>query len=368
MTLGTTTAAAAVVHDFNGERTKKISESAETCTGPGPVTGALGQVNALTVSPGEAMGEESHLWLAEQREQGFVGERVDQFGIGAATVKCEQQLEHAASLRSVYEGVAVGHSTGEREVYVGAEAAAGGETSTRVGAFGPTGKLQAIWTGEQTPNASPGHPDGFAESGGGAPGEPPHANVTDVAVDQSSGDVFVSTASGGTGVVDVFAPVAGGAEPAGVLAQLTGTCENIGEIAAGLAPCAVIPFEGGVRSIAVDPGTGDVLVASGRAVDVFEPTGIDEYRFVRRITETAAGHPFQSVIKAVAAGGGEDNGDIYVVEAENGTTKEGDDKVVYQFSSEGVFLGGIEGTPTGSVRGSEERRRRFGKRRSVRRR
>ena len=237
-------------------------------------------------------------------------------------------------------GVAVGHATGEREVYVGAYEDRTSHAHGVVGVFGPTDNLQATWTGANTPNGS------FADSGGGS-----GANVTDVAVDEASGDLFVSTAQGGSsGVVDVFDPIPGGAEPAGVLAQLTGTCENVGEIAAGLAPCSSsvsgkpIPFEGGVRSIAVDPGTGELLVASGRAVDVFEPTSLNEYKFVRQITGASVEHPFGRGLEAVAAGGGEGDGDIYVVEEHEIE----EPSVVYQFNFEGVYLGSLEGTPAGS--------------------
>ena len=359
-TVGSAPASAADVHKFEPTPTAEISKSAETC---GAVTGPLGQVNALTLSPGEMIGEASHLWVAEQvkpEEPGKPGsqvERVDQ--LGAATGSCQQQLQHPASLDRLYGGIAAGHGTGEREVYLGANESAAGEAGARVAVFGPAGTLQAIWTGEHTPNASPGHPDGFAESAGESEGKRRYANVTDVTVDESletaadwaRGDVLVSTHGGDSehgeaGVVNVFDPreAAAGKEPPNLAAQLTGTCEAVGEIATGSEAChesATVPFTG-PQSIAVDPADGDLLVADAHAVNVFEPVATGppgEYRFLHQITETTAGHPFEHPIHALAAGGGEGDGDIYV--SEDGAA------VVYQFSSEGVFLGSLRGTPAG---------------------
>ena len=150
----TNVAYAAVVHNFEPAPTEAISKSAETC---GTVTGPLGEVNALTVSlekPGEAS-----LWLAEQKETG-VGERVDEFnaetGAGCSQIP-RPSLEH---LFLPDFGVAVGHVTGEREVYVGAYEDRTSHAHAVVGVFGPAGTLQAVWTGANTPNGS------FADSGG----------------------------------------------------------------------------------------------------------------------------------------------------------------------------------------------------------
>ena len=323
-------AEAAVVHAYLPEVSTAISEAADSC---GSVTGPLGAVNASVVDQGD-------LWLAERRDNaGADEERVDE--LDAATGACVSQLGPAPSLERLFQGVAVGHRTGEREVYVGAAEKLGGETGARVAVFGPTGALQAVWTGRDTPNGSAEHPDGFAESGG-----TDKANVTDVAVDESEslddwaiGDVFVSTASKETGVVDVFEPEAGGAEPPKVVKQLIGTCslETV---------CTVTEEEehrfSGPHSVAVDPGNGDLLVADGHVVDVFEPvpmSAFHEYKFLRQITETSEGRPVERPIKTLASGGGEGNGDVYVVE-EGGA-------VAYQLSVEGAFLGSLTATPAG---------------------
>jgi WD40-like Beta Propeller Repeat len=287
----------------------------------GPVGGA--RVYAMTAAPGEAPGEAGHLWVAEPG-------RVDEFN--ASSGEWESQLEHIGDDSEVF-GVAVGGSTGEREVYVtdvfGARRA--------VAAFGPNGKLQQEWTGSDTPEGS------FANSGAGS--EP--AYVSALAVDGSAsladwakGDVFVGTRGNGRGaVVDVFKPVAGGGEE--YVTQLMGTCPVPGATVGG-ATCEaaeVVPFaDSGPRSVAVDAATGDLLVADGAGVDFFEPVGLDEYRYLRRIT----GIPGRSFVPVgnVAVGGGEGGGDIYVTEA----SQTGSSPVVYQFNSKGEYLGSLTGT------------------------
>ena len=338
-------AQAAIVHDFESTPTKAISEHAPTCTGPGSVTGALGEVNAMTIDPQEPVGGSSHLWLAETLAEGSK-ERVDE--LNASTGACEQQLE-AASLSQPIRGVAVGHATGEREVYVGAHEDRTTKTEDVVGVFDPSGALQSVWTGKATPGGSFSH----LSSGGGT-------HVLDIAVDGSTnaataGDVYVAVEGfeQNHGAVYAFKPeaVLKGAEPASVLAALTGTCETPGEVATGLLACAassshaIVPFKGLVAGVAVDPANGDLIVAddgiegSLPVIDVFKPEGLDEYVFVRQITEVE-GHSF-TAFSGVSAGGGEGNGDIYVADdAPSGP-------VVYQFGAEGAYLGKLTGPPSG---------------------
>ena len=314
----------AVVHSYLPSLSKGIAVAAESC---GKVSGSLGQVNASIVDEGD-------LWLAEQQEPNGVGERVDEFD--ASTGACSEQLEHAVSLERAFEGIAVGHETGEREVYVGAAARGGGEASARVGVFGPAGGLQAVWSGADTPNGS------FAEGGGGA-----KANVTGVAVDESgvagdwaSGDVLVSTASNIGGVVDVLGPVAGGVEPPGEdVWQLTGICPVAGESCPG----AVIPFEG-PDGVAVDQANGEVFVVdNNRVVDIFRLKGLaGEYEYVGQLGG------FERTVRGVAVDGGAvDGGDIYVWE---GGKEPGEASVVDEFSAAGerLLLGRLTGTPAGA--------------------
>jgi hypothetical protein len=177
-------AQAAVVHPFESKTTEEISKEAKTCSGPGKLTGPLHHVQNLAVDPGEVPGEKGHLWVAEERQVPEEGaDRVDAFN--DATGKCEGQLENASSLRKpFFGGVAVGHGTGEREVYGGVKEGGGGEDLVAV--FGPSGGLQDVWSGAGTPVGS------FAASA-------VNAELTGVAVDESppvgdwaSGDVVVA--------------------------------------------------------------------------------------------------------------------------------------------------------------------------------
>ncbi len=148
-------ARAAVVHHLERATTEAISSEALTCHGPGSVLGPLGQVNALTIAPGQAPGEAGSLWVAEQQreeESHHVVERVDTFN--DTTGGCVGQLENVSSLqKAFFGGITVGVHTGEREVYVGTIRQQGvGEALVAV--FGPSGKLQGVWTGADTPDGS----------------------------------------------------------------------------------------------------------------------------------------------------------------------------------------------------------------------
>ncbi|MGH2834671.1 MAG: hypothetical protein ACRDKD_00555 [Solirubrobacteraceae bacterium] len=327
---------AAILHEYKPEVSEKIDEGVPASSGaamPGPIVGAFG----LTTDSGR-------LWVAEPFEEETGRSRADAFD--GTTGAFASQLDEAPSLVTFENGIAVGHGTGEEEVYVGSNGAA-------VGVFGPSGALQATWTGAGTPNGS------FTESGGESV-----ANLHNVAVDNSTntladwaaGDVYVTTARRErfTGeefqsynVVDVFAPEAGGAEPSKVVARITGTCE-----APGTCPGKVVPFTS-PRAVAVSAQTGEVLVVdyvgNASVVDVFQPVGLDEYSFVRQLTGTcpkAGTCPGEEIpfggVSSVAVDSG--NGEIYVGEFGG---------AVQELSAEGEFLGRITGTPSsplGTVR------------------
>jgi hypothetical protein len=268
---------------------------------PGPVT----SLESMTVDSG-------HVWMAEHMEGGN-NFRVDQFS--AATGGFLAQPLHSGSHE--YLGVAVGHLVGEPEpeVYTGEYIHEGLGV---VGVYSASGANQATWTGAETPAKSLGV-------------------VFDVAVDNSAsladwaaGDVYVPVP--GQNVVDVFKPVAGGTEK--YVTQLTGTC-------ATPASCTEDTFTK-PRQVAVNSANGDVLVGDGSVVDVFEPTVLGGYAFVRQLTGTPAGSFKEAAVVGgvgVAVDGG--NGDIYVMEEQD----------VDQFSSEGVYRGHLIGTPAGPFSG-----------------
>ncbi len=104
---------------------------------PGPLLG----VEAMTI-------DEGHLWLAEDVEGENGVFRVDEFN--SASGAFEAQLAQAPALHTVRDGIAVGHVTGEREIYL--TAAEG--SSLVVALFGASGALQTTWNGAGTPSGS----------------------------------------------------------------------------------------------------------------------------------------------------------------------------------------------------------------------
>ncbi len=253
--------------------------------------------------------DSGELYVAEGRVSGgdpSLG-RLDKFN--ASTGAFIGQFPRVPSLSYLYQGVAVGHSTGETEVYIGADKV--NTTEGVMAVFSSAGALQATWEGRDTPA------NGFGcfNCGGQFKGG--------VAVDNSgnpltTGDVYVSAPR--QGVVDVFEPKAGGGES--YVTQLTG-------------PEPGVTFKTVVHDVAVDQLNGDVLVVEEEAVDVFEPTVLG-YTLVRRLAGTPSG-AFEGV-SGVAVDGS--NGDIYVTAG----------SVVDQFSSAGAYLGELTGvgTPAGA--------------------
>jgi hypothetical protein len=317
LALASAPANAAFTHEFLAEPSAEITKGVPASAGaplPGPVNG----VNSMTVDSGD-------LWLAEKRE-GTGDTPTDEFD--AATGKFLLQFSPTPSFTPAFDGIALGHVTGKTEVYVvGADEAGKGV----VGVLDSSGALQATWSGAETMNGS------FTHDNGGDT----VAEVVGVAVDASSspetnGDVYVAAGSRNEAfaqfnVVDVFKPVAGGKEPATVAAPLTGTC-----ISPGTCPGETVPFAR-PSGVAVSPFNSDVLVVDAtKVVDVFEPTVLGEYAFVRQLTGTPAGAFGE--IHGVAAGG---NGNIYVA---NGQT-------VDEFSAAGESVGSLTETPVGLLSG-----------------
>jgi hypothetical protein len=283
-------AQAEVIHRY-GSRIAEVP--AEGVPLPGPVTG----LNSMTVDSG-------HLWVAEKVE-GTGNTRIDEFN--ASTGAFVSQLPQPSGLEEpvLNDGIAVGHATGE--VYVGGKALVAGEPEGVVAVFDPTtGALLGTWTG--TPGGA------FGREGVQGVAVDNSVNLTD----EARGDVYVADSTHGVGVVDVFRPETGGKEK--YVTQITDT-----------------PTEplGPARGVAVDEANGDVLVSTEAGLDVFEPTVLDGYVFVRQLTGVSGlGH-------AIAVDGA--NGEIYVSSA----------NVVEQFSSTGVPLGRMTGvgTPVGQFDG-----------------
>lgn len=287
-------ASAAVAHKYLSQITEVPASSGAGAPGP------LGGVNAMAVDSG-------NLYVAEPATQSTL-ERLDEFN--ASSGAFVRQFALPPSLRAFYYfGLAAGHSTGEEQVYAGAE---DGEAKDFVTVFDGEGHLLgAPWSGVDTPAGS------FSPFGiGGIAAD----NSTSLG-DWAAGDVYVSDRN--NKVVEVFKPSAAGKEE--YVTQIEG-------------PESGVAF-GEPSLVAVDQSNGDVVVVDNRnVVDIFEPTVLGKYALAGQLTGTPAG-PFKNINteqfgKSLAV---DSSGDIYVAENEPA--------VVYQFSATGEYLGRLTGTP-----------------------
>src|SRR6185312_4120642 len=241
-----TSVQAAVTHKY-------LSQITEVPTGPGVVTpGPLSAVSATAIDSG-------NLYVAEFME-GVGGERFDEFN--ASSGAFVRQFTLPPSLQAFYYfGLAAGHATGEEQVYAGAE---DGEFKDFVAVFDGEGHpLGTPWSGVDTPAGS------FSPFGIGGIAADSSSSLGDWA----AGDVYVSDVN--DKVVDVFKPLPGGKEE--YVTQIEG-------------PETGIAF-GRPSLVSVDQSNGDVVVVDENTVDIFEPTVLDKYALVRRLTGTPSG-PF----------------------------------------------------------------------------
>lgn len=291
-------AGAAVTHEY----LKKITE---VPVGSGAqFTGPLDKVESMTVDAGE-------LYIAEGENE---VSRLNKFD--AASGAFLAQFPHVPSLGYLDQGVAVADATGD--VYVGGDEGQAG----RVAVFSAGGNLLSTWNGADTLAGN------FGCFGCGSPAGVAVDNSGSLA-DWAAGDVYVSVPE--QGAVYVFKPKAGGGEE--YVTQLPD-------------PEPGVPFNfAGAGGVTVDQANGDVLIAERQAVDVFEPTVLHEYALTRRLT-AAAGGPF-TLVKAVAVD--DASGDTYVADQTNTSNNE-ETAVLDQFSSAGVYLGHLTGTPSGLFR------------------
>jgi hypothetical protein len=327
LSFGVTTAEAAVTHKYEPVPSKEITAGvpAGTKVGPEPaLTGPLTSVNAMAVDSG-------FLYIAEWKEGTNGIDRLDKFD--ASTGTFISQFPQVPSLHGNEMSVAVAHSS--RDVY------AAGEKSEVVAVFSEAGALEGLWTG-------------LGSVGGLAVDNNNPLSLEDWA----KGDVYVL--NGNQAAVDVFKPGIKGAKgteeaPEAAGPPLTGTCPSTGKTVGGT-ECAAgveeVPFTQ-PRAVAVSQSTGEVLVLDHRTseagegvdvVDVFKPTGLNQFVFVRQLTGTPNGGPWEApsnefTLHGVAAGV---NGDIYVSEQNH----------VDQFNSEGVYEGHLSETPAGPFPGN----------------
>lgn len=300
---------------------------------PGP----LGKMESMTIDAGR-------LWVAEGSP--FKPSRVDEFDAktGAflgqpislpTTPKAEEKLSTCFG-EGCGGGIAIGHSSGEAEVYVAGE----GHGVSGVSVFDEAGSLKSTWTGAGAPGGS------FyirEENSGRKAG-----TVEAIAVDNSAspldagaGDVYVALnnrfftgqPSGEHHVVDVFHPETSGEER--YVGQITGT-----------SPSEPFKF---IVGVSVEP-SGDVIVDDfnftisgnvvnivGSSLDVFEPTvAPGGFTFVGKLAGPPPSGAFDRV-ETLATDLG--TGELYAADY----TRDG--YRVEQFSSEGVYLGHIDDIP-----------------------
>ncbi|HEY4452289.1 MAG TPA: hypothetical protein VGN13_11935 [Solirubrobacteraceae bacterium] len=308
--VGTASARAAVIHEFLTEPSQMLTKGVPLGSGAA-VTGRFAAVGAMTDDGGDV--------FIASKVPGGGATSVSRFADSSGAY-LPPQLNEVGSLTNLEFGVAVGHATGEEEVYVGAI----DEGGQRVAVFGSSGALQATWSGAATPQGS--------FTGGG--------ELTGIAVDSfanaledwASGDVYVATGGREHNFVDVFRPTAGGTEPE-LAAQLAGTCAASHETCNG---GEVVPF-GRPTELAVSGFNGDVFVGDeNRVVDMFAPGPIaGQYEFLGALNGPPPTGEFGEV-KAIAADAG--NGDVYVAE----------EHVVNEFDRAGNYVGHITGTPDGA--------------------
>jgi hypothetical protein len=282
-----------------------------------PSPGRLDEVHALAV-------DASELYVADGNGAQYRVDKFDDFS-GAFAL----QFAQAPSLSFLHQGLAVGHGTGEEEVYVAGDEFPAGHAEGAVAVFGATGDLQGVWKGGDTPS--------------GAFGCFECAGTAGVAVDNSAsfadwavGDVYVVDPL--HAVVDVFRPQAGGKEQ--YVTQLRGP-EPPGVMFSRPVGVAVSGFNGDV--LVLEASATEV---SGRRVEIFRPAAMSgQYDFVGVLTGTPAG-AFKDV-SAIGVDGG--NGDIYVSEEGSEIVVQGTEEVsgaVAQFDAAGEYLGRLTGTPT----------------------
>ncbi len=301
LALGGVVARAAVIHEFLPEPSKQFGED-----------GLSGNLKVMTLDSGD-------LYIDQKEESPSLKE------FDASTGALVKQFP---SLPMFPWGLAVGHSTGEPEVYVAGLKERRGESLEEgvgeVDVFDAAGVLQNTWTGADTPDKEFGV-NFFARGA--------------VAVDESgslswaAGNVYVADQhpfsalrAGEKDVVDVFKPEATGGEK--YVTQLEGGAEP------------GVTF--GAYYVAVDQSNDEVLVVgeeSGqRRVHIFKPSAIPgQYEFMGSLEGSPGIQEIAGVTVDNGAGAG--SGDIYVWGIEPG--------VVDQFNSAGEYVAQLTGTPAG---------------------
>jgi hypothetical protein len=304
-------AGAAVTHEFLAGLSAKLNEGVpavgphgEPVAVPGPLVGG----RSMTVDSGE-------LYVAEYD---FVNTMSATDKFDASSGAFLAQFPQVSSSAYLHQGITVGHSTGEAQVYVG------GDEEGQKGAVAvltPSGGVQAVWHGSDTPSGSFGCFECNASASIAVDANPSSLG------DWAAGDVYVTDPE--HRVVDVFKPLPGGGEE--YVGQLTGP-------EAG-------SFNEPLR-VAVEPLSGVVLVddlgpdESTASIYMFKPAPVaGQYEFLGKLE----GPPPTGAFKQQPRAGNyltvdASNGDIYVAAREG-------QSFVNEFNTQGKYLGRLAGTP-----------------------
>jgi hypothetical protein len=265
----------------------------ETVPVPGPIVAA----DAMTIDSGEVYVAD-HVYL----ETGRPTYRIDRFN--AATGAFIAQFPRpAGSVTYAVDGIAVGHSGGQTYVYVSASEADEGATARVVAVYNQAGTLQKVWRGAEALSK------GFS-----------CCQQADVAVDDSpglgdwaAGDVYVTDQ--GNNVVDVYEPETGSGEKKPV-AELKGVSPSE-------------PFQAPYQ-VAVSTVNGDVTVADGSGIHLFQPAAIQgQYELLATLARPD-GSAFTNQV-VISANDGE--GDIYVLPR--------NEHQIFEFNAAGEYQGRV---------------------------
>jgi hypothetical protein len=294
-------AQAAVTHEYLPGLSAKLSEGVPAVGPHGesiPVPGLLNSVMSTVFDSGE-------LYVTEPASG--LESRIDVFD--ASSGAFVSQFPPLSSPSLLYQGIAVGHSTGETQVYVGGDEFPEGSPKGVVGAFGSAGDLQRVWEGADAPGGGFGCFECGARASIAVDDNPSSLG------DWAAGDVYVTDFE--KNVVDVFKPIAGGGEE--YVTQLPG---GTGVVFSSL------------QSVTVNPSNGEVLVLDGGAgspsVYRFRPAAIaGQYELLGTFA------PISGQASGIAVDSGD--GDIYLWGS----------SAVDQFDPEGRLLGSLTGAPNG---------------------
>lgn len=260
-------------YQFQFDEVPAVGPHGETVQLPGPIV----QPNAMAVDSGEVYIADDIYHVA-----GVGISRIDRFD--AETGAFTGQLDWPAGPATYSaDGIAVGHSAGETQVYVSAYETQSGKTTSILAVFDQAGTLKTVWRGAETASGGFGGSSVAVDDSSALPG------------DWASGDVYVADRQ--HHVIDVYQPEAG-----------SGETKPVAEIM-DAAPGEPL---GEPETVAVSSLNGDVAIVSDNRVHVLRPGAVPgQYEPVATLTRPGGGS-FSGSLRIDANDG---EGDIYVLDS-----------------------------------------------------